>query len=69
MRKVVILSLIGLVLAIGITLLIADGGIKRIDPVEPPLLPVKWYPVSGSFTPEVCLPEFDIEEFDLDWLN
>ena len=68
MRKIAILSLIGLVLAIGITLLIADEGIKRIDPVEPPSA-FRWYSVSGAFTPEVCLLELDLEEFDLDWLN
>ena len=68
MRKVVILSLIGLVLAVGVTLLIADGGIRQADLVEPPSS-VKWYPVSGSFTPEVYMLELDLEEFDLDWLN
>ena len=65
MRKIAILSLIGLVLAIGITLLIADEGIKRIDQVEPPSA-FRWYSVSGAFTPEVCLLELDLEEFDLD---
>jgi len=68
MRKVVILSLIGLVLAIGITLLIANGGIEQTDLVKPPPT-FRWYPVSGSFTPEVYMLEFDLEEFDLDWLN
>ena len=68
MRKVEILSLIGLVLAIGITLLIADGGIKQTDMVKSPLS-IKWYPISGSFTPEDCTLESDWEKFDLDWLN
>ena len=68
MRKVEILLLIGLVLAIGITLLIADGGIKQTDMVKSPLS-VKWYPISGSFTPEDCTLESDWGKFDPDWLN
>ena len=68
MRKVEILSLIGLVLAIGVTLFIANEGIEQTDPVKPPSV-FRWYPVSGAFTPEACLPEFDLEGLDLDWLN
>jgi len=68
MRRLKILSLIGLVLAIGVTLLIADGGIKQTDMVKSPLS-IKWYPISGSFTPEDCTLESGWEKFDLDWLN
>ena len=68
LRKIEIISLIGLVLAIGVTLFIANGGIKQTDQVKPPSA-FRWYSVSGAFTPEVCLLELDLEEFDLDWLN
>ena len=68
MRKIEALLLIGLVLAIGITLLIADGGIKQTDMVKSPLS-IKWYPISGSSTPEDCTLESGWEKFDLDWLN
>jgi len=63
MRKVGILLLIGLVFAIGILLLTTDGGIKQTDPVKPPLA-FRWYPVSGAFTPEARMLEFDSS-----WLN
>ena len=68
MRKIETLLLIGLILAIGVTLLIADEGIKQTDTVKSPLS-IKWYPVSGSSTPEDCTLESGWGRFDPDWLN
>jgi len=69
MRKIEVLLLISSVLAIGILLLIADGGIKRTDLVKPSPSAIKLYPLSGSFTPDDCTLEFGWGKFDTDWLN
>jgi len=63
-RKVEALLLVGLVFVAGVLLLIADGATERVSNVAKPPPAVRWCPVSGGFTPEAYMLEFD-----LDWLN
>lgn len=63
MRKVEALLLVGLVFVVGVLLLVAGGAAEQVSNVKPPPV-VRWCPVSGSFTPEAYMLEFD-----LDWLN
>lgn len=62
--RVKALLLVGLVFIVGVLFLVVDGATRQqADAVEPPSA-VRWYPVSGGFTPEAYTPTLD-----LGWLN